>query len=329
MLINAGKPQLWKSDVESSIDFYNDWFIRFAPETYRTQRNITTSAVLDAFKKTSNLTRIIPEVLKDSPGLLPILRMVTAPPLARDRLMGLAHVSKSLIEALEGKDNTPPHLPKRMSTNDLQENLQKLCDILDELIDNDLIPWVASREKPSKQELDRAATVIADRMCGASSDPIIRNAQEKRQLKTLKLWLHRNGYREISTQQARDPYDMPAGTFTFRLSLSAGNKKSSVNIPIDCVIKPLTSKPRDFPILIEAKSAGDATNTNKRRKEEAQKFHQLKERYGDSVKFLLFLCGYFEPGYLGYEAAEGIDWVWEHRISDFQQLLIPNSKKKR
>ncbi len=33
MPINADKPHLWKSDVERSIDFYNDWFIRFAPDT--------------------------------------------------------------------------------------------------------------------------------------------------------------------------------------------------------------------------------------------------------------------------------------------------------
>lgn len=328
MPINADKPYLWKGDVERSIDFYNDWFIRFAPETYRTQRGITTGAVLDAFHKTSNLTRILPEVLQEAPGLLPILRMVTAPPLARDRLMGLAHVTRSLIDSLEGKNNVQPHLPKRMSANEVQENLQKICDVLAELIDGDLIPWVTSDEKPSKQELDRAATVIADRMCGASSDPIIRNAQEKRQLATLKRWLKKNGYREIDTEHARDPYAMPLGTFAFRLSLSAGNRKSPVKIPIDCVIKPLTSKPTDFPILIEAKSAGDATNTNKRRKEEAQKFRQLKERYGDSVKFLLYLCGYFEPGYLGYEAAEGIDWVWEHRTDDFQPFLVPSRKKK-
>jgi len=28
--------------------------------------------------------------------------------------------------------------------------------------------------------------------------------------------------------------------------------------------------------------------------------------------------GYFDSGYLGYEAAEGIDWVWEHRIDDLE-----------
>lgn len=36
--------------------------------------------------------------------------------------------------------------------------------------------------------------------------------------------------------------------------------------------------------------------------------------------YILFLCGYFDSGYLGYEAAEGIDWVWEHRIDDFEEF---------
>lgn len=328
MPINADKPQLWKADVDKSIDFYNDWFIRFAPETYRAQRRITTEAVLDAFSKTADLTRIVPKVLHDAPGLLPILRMVTAPPLARDRLMGLAHVSKPLIDSLEGKENKPARLPKRMPEKVLLENLQKLCDVLAELIDDDLITWVASKEKPNKQDLARAATVIADRMCGAYSDPIIRNAQERRQLATLGRWLRRNGYREINTKEGKDPYAMPPGTFAFRLSLPAGDKKSSVNIPIDCVVKPLNAAANDMPVLIEAKSAGDATNTNKRRKEEAQKLHQLKKRYGNDITFLLYLCGYFEPGYLGYEAAEGIDWVWEHRTRDFAPIFAPEAKKK-
>jgi type II restriction enzyme len=90
----------------------------------------------------------------------------------------------------------------------------------------------------------------------------------------------------------------------------------SVNIPIDAVIMPKTAKTGDFPLFIEAKSAGDFTNTNKRRKEEATKMAQLRNTYGGQVRFNLFLCGYFDSGYLGYEAAEGIDWVWEHRSDD-------------
>lgn len=328
MPINSDKPNLWKADVEKSIDFYNDWFIRFAPTTYREQRKLTIESVLDAFFKTANLTRITPSILHDYPGLLPILRMVTAPPLARDRLMGLAYLSKSFISTLEGSAGKAPSLPKRMNEDEVLANLQKICDVLSELIDADLISWLSDEYKPTKQNLARVATVIADRMCGAVSDPIIRNAQEKRQLATLGLWLKKNGYCEISTKQAKNPIAMPAGTFTFRLSLAADDANAPVNIPIDCVVKPLGTKPGQMPVLIEAKSAGDATNTNKRRKEEAQKLHQLRKRYGDQIKFILYLCGYFEPGYLGYEAAEGIDWVWEHRTSDFAALFLPAAKKK-
>jgi len=28
----------------------------------------------------------------------------------------------------------------------------------------------------------------------------------------------------------------------------------------------------------------------------------------------------FDSGYLGYEAAERIDWVWEHRIDDLAEF---------
>jgi hypothetical protein len=59
------------------------------------------------------------------------------------------------------------------------------------------------------------------------------------------------------------------------------------------------NQPGDFPLLIEAKSAGDFTNTNKRRKEEAVKIQQLRKTYGDKITFDLFLCGYFDSGYLG------------------------------
>ena len=86
------------------------------------------------------------------------------------------------------------------------------------------------------------------------------------------------------------------------------------------VIQPKKLRKDRLPILIEAKSAGDFTNTNKRRKEEATKIRQLHAAYGESVQFILFLCGYFGADYLGYEAAEGLDWVWEHRIEDLLKL---------
>ena len=83
---------------------------------------------------------------------------------------------------------------------------------------------------------------------------------------------------------------------------------------------PKAAKTDELPLLIEAKSAGDFTNVNKRRKEEATKMHQLRRTYGHDVRYILFLCGYFDSGYLGYEAAEAIDWVWEHRINDLGEF---------
>lgn len=88
------------------------------------------------------------------------------------------------------------------------------------------------------------------------------------------------------------------------------------------MINPHKNTRANIPILIEAKSAGDFTNVNKRRKEEAVKMSQLRNTYGDKIQFVLFLCGYFDSGYLGYEAAEGIDWIWEHRIDDLSKLGI-------
>ncbi len=62
--------------------------------------------------------------------------------------------------------------------------------------------------------------------------------------------------------------------------------------------------------------------SNKRRKEESKKISQLKETFGGDICYVVFLCGYFDAGYLGYEAQDGIDWVWEHRMADFEQLGI-------
>ena len=78
-----------------------------------------------------------------------------------------------------------------------------------------------------------------------------------------------------------------------------------MNIPIDVVIQRKRPKPGGLPILIEAKSAGDFTNTNKRRKEEAIKIAQLHQSHGTDVEFILFLCGYFDSGYLGTKPQKG------------------------
>ncbi|MBE2232538.1 MAG: XamI family restriction endonuclease, partial [Anaerolinea sp.] len=161
---------------------------------------------------------------------------------------------------------------------------------------------------------------VADRLCGAVANPIIRNAQERRQLSAIGAWLDKRGYRVIDPGSQFALSDFPPGRYGFRVNAPVKHGTRHVNVPIDAVVMPFHAQPGELPVLIEAKSAGDFTNTNKRRKEEAAKNAQLRDTYGDAVSYILFLCGYFDTGYLGYEAAEGIDWVWEHRIDDLAEL---------
>lgn len=325
MPINSDKPHLWKADVSQSIDYYNDWFLRFAPDVYREQRQTQSAIVKAELERSNYLRRINAEFLKDSPGSLQILRMATAPPLARDRLIGLAYVTPNLVNSMEGKANIPSRLPPRMPPGQLRDELERICDVLIELIDIDIFTWLVTDEYPTEEEVKRAASVLADRLCGAISDPIIRNAQEQRQLASLRAWFETNGYHYVTQAQIRDIHHMKPGTYTFHYNIPVQSGQRTVTIAVDCLVLPTHAKQDDLPIVIEAKSAGDFTNTNKRRKEEAQKLNQLQRTYDSSIQFLLLLCGYFDSGYLGYEAAEGIDWVWEHRLQDLAVLLVQDA----
>jgi hypothetical protein len=314
MGINLDKPNRWKDDVARSVDMYNDWFMNFAPEAFRSTRIQTTADVKSTLHSTENMTNIRPIILRQYPEILPTLRMSTCPPLAVDRLIGLAGVPINLIKSIELKKKLPP----RMSSSDIDEGLSKIANIIEKMADPDIFVWLERKEAPHESEIHRAATIVADRLCGAVANPIIRNAQEKRQLSAIKSWLEARGYNLLSGNGGTHFDEMPPGTFSFRMNvpvrLEGGVR--GVNIPVDVVIMQKRAKKGDLPIFFEAKSAGDFTNTNKRRKEEAVKMSQLRSTYGKKVQFNLFLCGYFDSGYLGYEAAEGIDWVWEHRIDD-------------
>ncbi|WP_419918728.1 XamI family restriction endonuclease [Candidatus Poriferisocius sp.] len=318
MTANRDKPDRWKQDITLSVDMYNDWFIHFAPEVYRSTRIQTVKDVEKTFKATNNLTNIGIDLLKAKPSALPSLRMSTSPPLAVDRLIGLAGVSSNLVRTME-KHN---RLPMRMAQHELDSELKKVSHIIKKMTDPDVFVWLERGDDPSEQELYRAATIVADRLCGTVANPIIRNAQEKRQLAKIDEWLTASGYKHLPTGEATQYDKLQPGTYLFRLNIPVTQGKSSktVFISIDVVVMPKIAKDGELPLFIEAKSAGDFTNVNKRRKEEAMKVNQLRRTYGHNVRYILFLCGYFDSGYLGYEAAEGIDWVWEHRINDFKNV---------
>ena len=319
MGINLDKPQKWKEDIAQSVDMYNEWFLRFAPDAYRTTRIKTTEDVKATLLATKNLTDVSPGLLKAHPSALPSLRMSTCPPLAVDRLIGLARVPASLVKTMD-KEGT---LPVRLKGSALDAELERIGNIIERMADPDIFVWLQRGDCPTEQELYRASTIVADRLCGSVANPIIRNAQEKRQLALIQSWLEARQYRLLPAGAGTKFETMPPGTFIFRLNVPVTQEGAgkTINVPIDAIVMPHTAAKGELPLLIEAKSAGDFTNVNKRRKEEATKMAQLRRTYGtDRMRFILFLCGYFDSGYLGYEAAELIDWVWEHRIDDLEEF---------
>ncbi|GIV99923.1 MAG: hypothetical protein KatS3mg058_1327 [Roseiflexus sp.] len=101
-MINADKPHLWKQDIAASVDYR--WFIDFAPETFRNARAETVKQVEKTFRAINDLRNLT--LLKQNPEALPTLRMCPAPPLAADRLIGLAGVSKHLINTMEKRETS-------------------------------------------------------------------------------------------------------------------------------------------------------------------------------------------------------------------------------
>lgn len=318
LLKNRFRTDRWKEDSNRSVDLCNRWFMSSAPEAYRTARTGVIKQVIAAIKGFDCYRSISSEKLIENPQFLSVLRASTAPPLAIDRLVGLSGTSRNVVGTLEkGK------IPRGFPDEDSITRIDRIISIIVKLLDYDIFPWLEDSKSPSAQMLNRSASIVADRISGALADPIIRNSQEDRQLKAIDDYLALRGYRRIPSSDIQSIETMPPLTYAHHLNVPVVLNDRSINMPIDVVVQPVYSTAFNFPFLIECKSAGDFANTNKRRKEEAIKVNQLRHTYGkDKITFILFLCGYFDTSYLGYEASENIDWVWEHRINDFSEFGI-------
>ena len=211
MPVNLDKPQQWKDDIAKSVDMYNDWFMRFAPKAFRETRVQTTEDVESALLATKNLTNIQPATLRKHPEILPTLRMSTCPPIAVDRLIGLAGVTPNLVKAMEQNNMLPPRMPQAKA----DKELERIAAIIGKMADPDIFVWLGRGKDQSAtpDETHRAATIVADRLCGAVANPIIRNAQEKRQLAAIKDWLTAHGYKPLSSSDSPKFDAMPPGTF--------------------------------------------------------------------------------------------------------------------
>jgi len=149
------KPHLWKDDVAKSVDMYNDWFMHFAPAAFRQTRVRVTGEVESALATTDFLRTITPAMLRAHPGILPTLRMSTCPPIAVDRLIGLAGVSKNLVKCMEDGQKLPPRMPATQA----EVQLEKIAAIITRMADPDIFVWLGSGQKPDQHLTHRAATI--------------------------------------------------------------------------------------------------------------------------------------------------------------------------
>jgi hypothetical protein len=67
MPINADKPHLWKADTRTSVDQFNQWFMKFAPKAYRDTCKKTIDDVEKGLSLTKDLATITPDVLEAAP----------------------------------------------------------------------------------------------------------------------------------------------------------------------------------------------------------------------------------------------------------------------
>ena len=313
--LNADKPHLWKRDIAASVDQFNQWFMQFAPQAFRTTRVETTSYVKDALIATRDLRGLDAATLRASPGALPTLRMCTAPPLAVDRLVGVAGVNKSLIGRMEkGK------LATRMTAEDLEDNLTRVCRVLTKLLDRDIFPWLDAGLDPTDHERDRASTIVADRLCSAVANDIVRGARKRHQLAVVTEYLESRGFRRCRHPADQQYTTTPPGMYEFgvTLPLTMGIYDRA---SFDVLIQQKHTLLNGMPILLDVRSTATAAGARNLRDADAKKLRDLRMTYGEAIPYALMLGGSFDPGYLGTQAAEGIDWVWQHRLNDLDGLL--------
>ncbi len=303
-------PVDWQPDIDQSVAEYDEWYLTESPGMFAEARGRAVVEVEEAMRATDDFRMFDADTLMTRPGALFVARMCVSPPMARDRFVGFSGANKSLVSAMEREGVIPPR------TRRLRMQLQVMCDFLRPLLDPGLFCWLEDNHAPTAEERDKALLVIGERLATAFYLPALRNAQEARQKELMRAYLEGEGFEETP----KPPFHMPPGTFGFGRNVRVVREDGEPqNLPVDCVVSPLDA---GLPLAcVELKSAGDFTNVNKRRKEESDKHDALKRTHGESAVFLLQLFGYFGRPYLGFEAAAGIDWAWDHRLSDLSSYF--------
>ena len=119
---------------------------------------------LKALDASNGLRDLFPKLVIDDPTCLMVLRMLCAPPLARDRLSGLSDTPRGRVKSLEEGS-----LPTRASAFRAleEEELPAMLVVIKKLIDPALAPWLKENRAPSPEERTKFIAVVSDRVSGS------------------------------------------------------------------------------------------------------------------------------------------------------------------
>jgi hypothetical protein len=308
MAANLDKPHLWKQDMQASADHYNRWFIEFAPRAFMEAKARFARAVEQALLDSRGMRELSPKLLVSSRQILSILRASCSPPLGIRRLAALAHVSQGFLASLE-------HSTANVANSGgCQPELRTVCQTISSLLDREAFPWLEGAKQPSEDERTAASRAIADRWCSATAVETVACARRTQQLSVLSVYLDSLGYREIANPGQVYSPDGP-GTYTCFVSVPVGAGGNAI-VLVDAAIQPIEARRYGTPVLLRAQSRGSFAESARMRLSHRSAARALRITYGRSMPFLLLLGGYTGAAYLGAQAAEGIDWVWQHRVAD-------------
>ncbi|HSN78267.1 MAG TPA: XamI family restriction endonuclease, partial [Anaerolineae bacterium] len=140
----------------------------------------------------------------------------------------------------------------------------------------------------------------------------VRQAQTQWHLGLIQSWLTERGYDRLDVDTSAKLPEFPPGTFASRFTASIQSSGGSHRdqAQADVVIKPQQSASDGLPTIVLTALFSSFGESFRRRKTEVNRISKLRSAHGNDISVVLALWGYVDAGYLGCQAAEGVDWIW-------------------
>lgn len=311
--LNAIKSQReWDSDRATAKSAIFEWLAEASKcEDLRAQVETELGAKLLRLSGSATIA----DAIEQDPTVLTVLRALTRRDIGTSQMATILGIGTGALESFEAAKKTTRSIGKAAAP------------IIERELDMSVARWIVEGRHPDERELLRTVIVASDRIIRRETSTTLRYKHEPRQLAALKRYLDPLGYREVKPNVGTvDPrVDLEPGTYAFRVNVE-GLTQAGVPLKqnVDTLLMPHTGRRDLLPVFIEAKSMTDEANPNKRQKEEAQKVAAVRSRWegtGETLNFILLLGGTVPMRYLEVERGSGLDWIWEHRVSDLQPLL--------